>query len=197
MKKSEDRLRRSLAELPDEIQPDRDLWPGIAARLDDQAPSNGDATPIHAARSWSPLRSRHIPVGWALAASIALASLVGGGVWATMRAPTTVQTADVGAIPADEQTVEPITFASAGLAEYEEAAMDLQSVIDAGRDLLDPATLEVLERSVAVIDNAISEARAALNADPGHEGLRRMLMNNHRRKIDLLRQAASAVQARA
>lgn len=63
---SEFELRRRLQALKSERQPDRDLWPGIAAQL--QTPS------------WRPARvPRRVMLPWASVASVALA--VVAGVW--------------------------------------------------------------------------------------------------------------------
>ena len=196
MSDEQNELTKRLNELPTDVQPERDLWPDIQARMK----SNGvhdDRTvlSISSARGWGKAR-RHVPVVWAVAASAAFASIVGGSVWVSMRGAAV----DAGANPGlatgpVSSDYDPYAFASEGLAEYEAAAADLQAVINAGREMLDPETLEVLEQSLTTIDAAISEARAALDADPGHEGLRRMLQENHRRKLGLLRQAAVAVQS--
>ncbi len=201
MKRSAEELKRELGGLSRDIQPPRDLWPDIAARLSDPEATGGGGDgsgdglvrPISTAPGWNPLRRYRVPVEWAVAASVALATVVGATIWVTMRAPTT----DSAPTPvAVTQEPQPAAFAGVDLSEYEAAAADLQAVLEAGSELLEPETLEVLEQSLLAIDSAIAEARAALEADPGHEGLQRLLNKNHRRKLDLLRHAAAAVQSR-
>lgn len=200
MKRTEEQLRGELGKLPTDIQPRQDLWPGIAARLPDVSAPSGGGDPddgvvrsISTAPGWNPLKRHSVPVEWAIAASVALATVVGGSIWATMRSP------GLEVVPSQvmvSETPGAATFAGVDLTEYESAATDLEAVLATGKDLLEPQTLEVLENSLLAIDNAIEEARAALQADPGHEGLQRLLRKNHRRKLDLLRQAAAAVQSR-
>ncbi|MGH9175199.1 MAG: hypothetical protein ACRD1H_12620, partial [Vicinamibacterales bacterium] len=57
------------------------------------------------------------------------------------------------------------------------------------RDALDPRTVVVIERNLAVIDEAIRQARAALDADPANTFLNSHLADARRRKLDLLRRA--------
>ena len=69
------------------------------------------------------------------------------------------------------------------------AAEDLERVLAEGRGRLAPATVAVLERNLALIDAAIVEARAALEADPANADLRALLWGAHRQKLDLLDRA--------
>ena len=61
------------------------------------------------------------------------------------------------------------------------------------RNELDPRTIEVLERNLAIIDEAIEQARRALAADPASSYLHGHIAENMKRKYELLRRAASAV----
>jgi hypothetical protein len=73
--------------------------------------------------------------------------------------------------------------------DYVLAAEDLERVLQEGRDRLSPATIEVIERNLALIDAAIAEAREALRADPANADLRALLWGAHRQKLDLLDRA--------
>ena len=59
------------------------------------------------------------------------------------------------------------------------------------RDRLDPRTVVVIERNLAVIDDAIRQAQEALDADPANTFLNSHLADARRRKIELLRRATS------
>jgi hypothetical protein len=59
------------------------------------------------------------------------------------------------------------------------------------RDELDPRTVMVIERNLAAIDEAIRQARAALDSDPANTFLNSHLADARRRKIDLLRHATT------
>jgi hypothetical protein len=56
---------------------------------------------------------------------------------------------------------------------------------------LDPATVRVLEQSLAVIDGAIAQSRAALARDPGSAFLNQQLTSALDKKLELLRTAAA------
>jgi hypothetical protein len=70
-------------------------------------------------------------------------------------------------------------------------------VLDAGRDRLDPRTVSVLEKNLTVIDSAVAEAQRAVAADPANAYLNSHLVRTLRRKVELLRQAATLVSARS
>lgn len=67
---------------------------------------------------------------------------------------------------------------------------ELDALLAAQRPSLSPATIAVVERSLATINAAIAEARAALLADPANLQLAEMLAANYRQKVELMRRAA-------
>ena len=73
---------------------------------------------------------------------------------------------------------------------YEPTVAELRAVFDARRDALAPATVRVLEQSLAVIDSAIVEARDALAADPRSNALVDLLAAHYARKVSFLKRAA-------
>ncbi|HEV2147298.1 MAG TPA: hypothetical protein VGR37_07830, partial [Longimicrobiaceae bacterium] len=78
---------------------------------------------------------------------------------------------------------------------YDAAVADLQGVLEAGRDRLDPRTVQVLEESLAAIDAAIDDARRALAADPANAQMNTYLAGTMQRKLQLLREASQIVTA--
>jgi hypothetical protein len=78
---------------------------------------------------------------------------------------------------------------------YDAAVDDLERVLAEGRGRLDTATVRVLEQNLAIIDRAIAQARRAVAADSSNLYLNSHLAETMRRKIDLLRQAATLVSA--
>ena len=74
-------------------------------------------------------------------------------------------------------------------ADYIEQAAALSGVLGAERGRLAPETIETLERNLRIIDDAIAESRAALEADPGDPDLRLLLRASHEQKVALLEQA--------
>jgi hypothetical protein len=167
-----------------ERAPERDLWPGIAARI--------------GLAALAPSRTRPVPRRWAftfsmpqLAAAAVVLLLVGAGTtWVAIgsfgrpTAPVGASGPKLGPAPAGAQV-----FAGSGA--YEAAVVDLQRVMDANRSRLDTSTVRVIEESLRTIDRAIGRARAALAADPSDVYLNAHLAETMRRKLELMRHAAA------
>jgi hypothetical protein len=79
---------------------------------------------------------------------------------------------------------------SAADREYDREISRLRAVLKVRRAQLDPETVKVIETSLRVIDEAISQSRAALAKDPASAFLRDRLDNSLEKKVDLLRTAA-------
>ena len=75
-------------------------------------------------------------------------------------------------------------------AVYDEEIARLRSVIRRREDL-DPKTIAAIQRSLAVIDTAITQARAAVAADPASAFLNKRLADAQNKKVELLRTAAT------
>jgi anti-sigma factor RsiW len=166
-------------------QPARDLWSGIAERIGLPAPVS--AVP----------RRRHITfsVPQLLAAGIALAVFSGGGAW--LLHPEPAQVATIQPAPQGSGTL-PVTTVRAGAPTsrgYDAAVEDLERILAEGRGRLDTTTVRVLEQNLAIIDQALAQARRAVAADSANIYLNSHLAETMRRKIDLLRQAAALVSA--
>jgi anti-sigma factor RsiW len=166
--------------------PDRDLWPGIAERI--------GASSAPPARRLSRLSRRYaFSLPQLAAAGIALVTVSGGSVWLLRPAamgPLAVQ-------PAPAATATPaLPAATAGTraaGSYDAAVADLERILQDGRGRLDSTTVRVLEQNLAVIDAAIAQARRAVAADSANLYLNSHLAETMRRKLELLRQAASLV----
>ncbi|MGE0439358.1 MAG: zf-HC2 domain-containing protein [Gemmatimonadales bacterium] len=83
----------------------------------------------------------------------------------------------------------------AGFAElevgYQNAALELSGVYRRSRDSLAPETRAVLERNLDVIERALAEARAALDADPANRALEAVVVAAYKRKIEFLERAST------
>ena len=79
-------------------------------------------------------------------------------------------------------------------AEYEQAIASLESVLEQGRDRLDPQTVATIETSLGIIDRAIGEARRALADDLNNPALNRLLIKHEQSKLRVLRQVSAALQ---
>ena len=79
--------------------------------------------------------------------------------------------------------------------DYQAALERLERTLAERRDELDPATVRVVEESMAIIDAALAEAEEALAQDPASPYLNRHYDATMRKKIELLRRAANAERA--
>ena len=174
--------------LPDR-SPGTDLWSGIAARIAESPPRPVDARTR--GRRWT------FTLPQLAAAGLAIALASGGGVWLAARRPAAAPAVASGPAPTAVPAATPVVPVSLGEARYDAAVADLQRVLEAGRGTLDTATVRVIEKNLARIDRAIADARRALAADPGNAYLNAHLAQTMRRKIDLLRQAATIVASRS
>jgi len=196
------RLQLAARELPRGIEPSRDLWAGIAARIaevprtipaepddgerEEQQPEQVRVISITEARSRRFAWPRTIGMIAASFLLIAVSSAVtlmlvrggpgaGNGMAGSGTASGAAEAALVAWEPAEREIVSTV--------EELELALELQ------RDRLAPETVEAVELNLAIIDRAISEARAALESDPANEDLTFLLMNVYRKKVDLLQSA--------
>jgi hypothetical protein len=86
----------------------------------------------------------------------------------------------VSAVPLMHET-EPI---------YDREIVKLRRIVRERREQLDPKTIAVLEQSIAAIDSAIVQSRAALAKDPVSGFLATQLNHSLEKKVQLLRTAA-------
>ncbi|HJU90477.1 MAG TPA: zf-HC2 domain-containing protein [Gemmatimonadaceae bacterium] len=73
---------------------------------------------------------------------------------------------------------------------YDREINQLQALLRERRGELDPKTVQVIERNLNVIDEAIRQSREALQGDPASRFLNDQLNNALGRKVELLRSAA-------
>jgi anti-sigma factor RsiW len=182
------RLRDQAAAWPADATPSPDLWAGIAARLEPRpVVTSARVLPWHQ-RRWS-MGIAELAVAAALVAAVTAGLLWRG-------APGSAPASEAGPVPVLAQ-VEPvgtpegaITSVSFADAQFDAAVADLERVVREQRDQLNPRTVQVLERNLQIIDEAIREARAALDDDPANALLNSHLAGARQRKLNLLRQAA-------
>jgi hypothetical protein len=75
-------------------------------------------------------------------------------------------------------------------ADYDREITRLRALIDQRRAQLDPMTVSVIERNLAVIDTAIAESRRAIANDPSSRFLIGFLNQSLQDKVELMRTAA-------
>jgi len=180
----DDVLAQAIGQWREEL-PSRDLWQGVAARIREHQ------QPVVAAR-----RSLSFsPAALVLAASLLIA-VTAGLTWLVARQPAGGNATTAGPVIQayglpEESTSGQIVPANFADAQFNAAVTDLEQILRDERDRLDPRTVLVIERNLKAIDDAIQEARMALNNDPANPYLNSHLADARRRKIDLLRHATT------
>ena len=165
----------------DDRPPEKDLWAGIAARI--ASPGTHDVVPLEPRR-----RRFAFTVPQLAAAALALMAVsVAAGAMLSRRpavAPVAVDTAAAAA-----QLVS--NPGDVAVMSYDSAITGMQRLLAERRGQLDTATVRVVEQSLALIDQAIAQARAALAKAPNDRYLNGHLQRSLDRKLQLLRQAAT------
>ena len=161
-------IRRTAADLDGMLPPPR-LWAKIAASID------ADAQMPWWRRTFGNAFSSWVPV----AAAAALVLLVASAVWFSRTAPVTPPQVASSTEPAEPSTTP-------AEQHYDEAIAGLQQLADAQKPSIDPTTLAVLQKNLAVVDRAISESRAALMNEPASAIAQESLLDALDTKVALL-----------
>jgi anti-sigma factor RsiW len=170
--------------------PAESLWPGIAERLGEAAPTEPAVVDL---RQHRPTRRRvSFTLPQLAAAGLAVMLLSAGGAWLAL----SQSGASGGAMPAGPvSAVSGAQAIAVAAADYDAAVAELQDMLTDRRSELDTATVRILEENLAVIDEAIAEAQAALLDDPTNSYLSAHLAAAMWRKVHLLRRAAAIASA--
>ena len=181
---TESRKVSSLRELPQSIEPPRDLWPRIEAQL-------GEVPAKAGAAGKSPRESRALRVRWLAAA--AMVACVAVGVWIGRSllpgipggpaAPmTSYTTGPVSTVP--ESQVPHQVYVSDPRYQRERAALvnDLQARLAR----LTPAERAKVTASLEAIEKAKKDLEQALGRDPGNALLQELLVNTYQDEMRVL-----------
>ena len=187
----DERQVSSLRELPQEIAPARDLWPGIAARINEiqaAAPSVTGANPIPPRRSGARLR-------WLAAAAMVASVAVGVWIGRSLLPGTALPGASApggqvaalqggGDAPPGRPGALDAMYESDPRYRRERAALmrSLQSQLAA----LPPATRIKVMASLATIEHAKQDLEQALGRDPGNALLQELLVNTYQDEMRVL-----------
>ena len=174
------------------LQPSRDLWAGIAPRLEAPVIALADRrpdarTPAVQRRSWP---ARYAATAALMVATAGTTWYVAMSMMPTGRTPTVI----VDRSPAIRggHSVRPVT-SDAAFADvdgpWEREVTELQRIVRERRGDVDPSTLRTLEQNLAVINEAIAQSRAALRKDPS-SFLAERLNSARDKKLHLLRTVA-------
>ena len=175
----------AIRELSREIEPARDLWPGIEARIRER-----QATRPPTRRADPPSTPRRVRWTWGLGLAAA-AGLAGIGIGSLLiQSP-----GGNGGPPAGPEVSAPSASMTSPVAAqerisaveeaYEPALSELRLLAESAD--LSPETRQVLNESLETIDAAIREAQEAVEADPLAPRAVESLRHIYERKIDLLR----------
>jgi hypothetical protein len=147
-------------------------------------PEAGEVIPLRRARPAAPVWQRWSALA---AAAVVLVVLSSGATAYLLRARAA---APVAAAPAAAPRTNSalVAFRPAEM-EYLSTVEALQAELAARRDELSPETVAVIEANLRIIDQAIAEARAALEADPRNPDLPLHLSGVYRTKVELLQSA--------
>jgi len=160
--------------LPQEIQPRRDLWPGIASRLDEPE------------ARWTRFAPLVVPL--AAAAGIAAIAIVGAF---SLFSP---EDSTVAAVPrGSSETVANTAPARLPAAQVEIGFVQTRAVlvrmVEARKSTLTSEQVAALEHTLSTIDSAAQDLHAALNFDPYNPSLLFKLSYTRRSEIRVLQQA--------
>lgn len=185
----------SARELGD-IQPARDLWPGIAAAIVAPMKATG-ATVIQlptAQRAQSAGPGLFLSRRQLAAAATILMLISATATWVVGPGLAVQATPDIAGIPAGTSDVlftSELPEAPVGLVEE---LRSLEAVLTDARSRLDANTIRIIEKNLAVIDGAIEDSRRALLVDPENEFLEEHLARSWERRRDYLQGAVRVVE---
>jgi hypothetical protein len=180
-----------------QLEPPRDLWPGIAAstgagvrKIEGTGGSDVIALPTAQEGEVAPT-SAHRRARLAMAAVLLIAVSSTTTWWITSStAPSPIS-------PGPSVPVS-VSFSQASDELAPEGLADQLRVLEqfmvAAGETLDPATVLVLERNLNAIETAISDSRGALALDPGNGFLIEHLDRMYRRKLLYLQDAVRVVE---
>jgi anti-sigma factor RsiW len=166
-------IRGRASRLPSSVEPPRDLWPQIAARLREEK--------IVQHRFGRRL----------LVAAAAVCLLVGSVVTAYLvgrNQATRVATVPPG-VEMDSSQILLTSFQELGVHDYVVTRNELLDALEARRGELSPETLEMLKTNLEIIDEAMGKIAVALGENPDSEFLMKQLAAVYRRQINLLERA--------
>jgi anti-sigma factor ChrR (cupin superfamily) len=156
------------------------------------APSS-PSRPLDGARGRQPAAGGHLGAGryrkyaaWLAAAAAILVATTVGMRYAPARrsnAPAVVGEA--------AQSIE--TELRQAESHYEKAIKGLETIANSEQGELDPRTAATLQKNLAVIDQAISESRAAVRAQPASEPAQQSLIDGFKTKIGLLQDTVALI----
>jgi anti-sigma factor RsiW len=158
--------------LPRSVMPARELWDGIEGRLGGSAATRLGGSAQRGERALPFTQRYRTP----LLAAAAVLLLLGGTLIGRLLQPA---------------PTAPSTFAI-DQQRYTEATAALARQLASDHTVLPQETRAVVERNLAIVDAAISEAEQALTRDPGNTALEQMVLARYEQRLALLKRATDA-----
>ena len=186
------RTIRAAAFMLDRREPPAAVWAALQARVAAEPAPTGRL--LDRSRRGHGGLGRNWPVWLGVAAAVILATVIGlvPLLDRLQRAPTDDHASE--AAPAAEITVESVAAEfEAAETHYQKAIDDLQTIANADTGALDPQLASVLQKNLTVIDQAISESRAALKSQPASATAQDGLFDALRTKVALLQQTVELI----
>ncbi|MCC7416855.1 MAG: zf-HC2 domain-containing protein [Acidobacteria bacterium] len=174
-------IHRAARALP-AVEPPPDGWSRLEAAIEGPA----DGAEIHAPW-WRLNRTQRAWLGIAAAVLFAAGVIVRLGPLAPVPAPPSAADAGAGSIETLESELRQAEE------HYTKAISGLEQIASEGEGTLDPETAANLQKSLAVVDQAIDESRAAVRAEPGSEVAQTSLLDNFATKIALLQDTVALI----
>ena len=167
-------LRDLAAALPRSLEPSRDLWPGVEARI-------SGAEVVHGRFGRRALLAAAAAV--VVVSSVVTAYFIG-------RSQAVVVTAEPPAVVEyGPSKVLLASFEGLGVDNYLATRNELLDALDARKHELSAETMDVVNENLLLIDQAMDRIAEALGKDPENEFLMKQLASVYRRQIDLLQRA--------
>ena len=166
-------LREKAAALPRSLEPSRDLWPAIVARISESKlvrPRFGRRALLAAA-----------------AAVVVISSVVTAYYIGRSQAVVTAESPEL--VVSGPSEVLLASFEGLGVDDYLTTRAELLEALEARQHELSPETMDVVMKNLLLIDQAMDRIAEALGEDPENEFLMKQLAGAYRRQIDLLQRA--------
>jgi predicted anti-sigma-YlaC factor YlaD len=124
--------------------------------------------------------------GWRPAAAMAMTAVIATGLWQVAGRLEPAGAPQVASQPPASEARMPVAIRAETEADYTVAIARLEEVAAADRGALDAETASSIDAGLVVIDQAITESRAALKSEPESAPAQESLFTALRRKVALL-----------
>lgn len=177
----------SLGELPQAIEPQRDLWPGIEARLNEIEATAPLATAGQAIRRRNSARLRWLAAA-AMIASVAVGVWIGRSLLPLPAAVPGAHSPASATSDASAATGAPTALDAAYVADprYERQRAELLRSLQTRLASLPPASRAKVLASLETIHQAKEDLERALGKDPGNALLQELLINTYQDEMRVL-----------